>query len=479
MSRLRLTTTRWRLTLVAVAALSIAAVIADAGFYSLAVIATARSSDAALQDEANRIASGLELTDVGVSYLGGDLPTQADDGLATDISVIGDFGLIATTADNPLKSTTLEALAEPVLRTRRPIWVDIADRNQVQRRVYAVPVTDLARPVVLIVERSVAMQNSSLGWIRWLLLTTSLLFVGLGGLIAYTQAGRILRPVREIAGLAQSLSERNLHRRVDIPVPNDELGELVTTFNAMLGRLESSFDIMSRFIADASHELRAPLTHMRNAIELAGRHATSKEELLVALDELDGEVTHMAEMVDKLLVLARADAGVLRPARSEVDVVDQMLELQARWVRIAERSGLRLELEVPESGSVLADPTFTRRILDNLVENALRHSPKNGTVWLRARHESSGWVLEVQDQGAGVPVALRSKIFDRFTRVDSARARTGFGGTGLGLAVSATLAKVQEAKLVLADDVASGSLFRLSFPSTSTRLPGARTRALV
>ena len=445
--------------------LAMAALVADGGLYSIAVISTASASDAALKRQADLIASGLRITDLGATYLGGDLPTQADDGLATDVSIVGGSGLITSTSANPLQAPTLEALAAPVLRAHRPIWVDIADSQHVQRRVYAIPVSTVDPPVALIVERSVESQNSSLGWIRWLLAILSTLFVGLGGLVAYWQAGRVLKPVRDIAGLAQSLSERDLHRRVDIAAPDDELGDLVKTFNAMLGRLEVSFDTMGRFIADASHELRGPLTHMRNEIELARSKPGSKVELLAAFDLLEGEIAHLTDMVDKLLLLARADAGVLRPARREVDVADFIHEVAARWSGVATNSQVRLMVEAPDSGVVTADPTLTRRVLDNLVENAVRHSPSQGVVWLRARQEGDWWVFEVADQGSGIPPSQRTKIFDRFARADNARTRTGLGGTGLGLAVSATLARVQEADLVLVDGSSTGAVFQLRFPA--------------
>lgn len=465
MKRLRLTTTRARLTLLSVGLLAVAALLAGGGLYSLAVISTANASDSALKRQANLISPGLAVTNQGATYLGGDLPTQADDGLATDVSVVGDYGLITSTPNNPLRPATLEALAAPVLKTGRSIWVDISDAKHVQRRVYAIQIRSVSPPAALIVERSVATQNASLGWIRWLLVSVSVLFVALGGLVAYWQAGRILKPVHEIATLAQSLSEHNLHRRVDIAVPPDELGDLVRTFNAMLGRLEVSFETMSRFIADASHELRGPLTQMRSEIELARSKPGSREELLLALGTVESEISHMSEMVDKLLLLARADAGVLRPARSEVDVSDFMHETAARWSSVAKRSDVRLTVEAPDTGAVMADPTLTRRIVDNLVENAIRHSPAQGTVWLRGREDGSGWILEVADEGVGVPTAERGKIFNRFARADSARTRTGLGGTGLGLAVSATLAKVQAADLVLADGASRGAVFQLRFPS--------------
>ncbi|HVC77855.1 MAG TPA: ATP-binding protein [Candidatus Micrarchaeaceae archaeon] len=463
MKTLRFTTTRARLTALSVALLGVAALIADGGLYSVAVISGANASDAALKRQADLIGSGLRLTSQGATYLGGDLPTQADDGLATDVAVVGTFGLITGTPDMPLQAATLEALAAPVLKTRRSIWVDIADANHVQRRVYMTLVRGVDPPVALVVERSIELQNSSLGWTRLLLATLSIVFVALGGLVAYWQAGRVLRPVRDIAALAQSLSEHNLHRRVDIAVPEDELGELVKTFNAMLGRLEVSFETMSRFIADASHELRGPLTQMRTEIELAKDGPTTDVELKETLNVLEEEIAHLSEMVDKLLLLARADAGVLRPARRELDVADFIHEVAARWAAVAERAGVRLEVEAPDTGVVMADATLTRRVLDNLVENAIRHSPRQGKVWLRGKKLGESWVFEVADQGSGIPAAQRTKIFDRFIRADNARTRAGLGGTGLGLAVSLTLARVQEADLVLADGSERGAVFQLRF----------------
>ena len=461
----RFRTTRARLTVLSVGLLAIAALLADAGLYSVAVITSANASDAALKRQSDLIGSGLRLTGQGATYLGGELPIQADDGLATDVAVVGASGLITSTVGMPLRSATLEALAAPVLKTGRAIWVDIADANHVQRRVYITLVRTVEPHVALIVERSVASQNSSLGWTRLLLVTLSILFVSMGGLVAYWQAGRVLRPVRDIAALAQSLSERNLHRRVDIPVPDDELGELVKTFNAMLGRLEVSFETMSRFIADASHELRGPLTQMRSEIELATDGSSTTKELRGTLSILKGEITHLSDMVDKLLLLARADAGVLRPSRRELDVADFIHEVAARWTAVAERGGVHLEVEAPDAGVVIADATLTRRVLDNMVENAIRHSPGPGKVWLRAKKQEDSWIFEVADQGSGIPVAQRSKIFDRFARADNARTRTGLGGTGLGLAVSLTLARVQEADLVLVEGNGQGAVFQLKFPA--------------
>jgi len=259
--------------------LGIAALVADVGLYAAASAATSEASDAAIKRQADVIGSGLRISAAGATFNGGPLPTVAADGISTDAAVIDQSGLLTSPPNNPLRPITLENLATPVLRTNGSIWVDLTDANHIQRRVFVTLVAGMDPRTALLVERSVEVQTSSLWITRVLLTILSIAFVALGGLLAYWQAGRVLRPVRDIAGLARSLSERDLHRRVDIAVPDDELGELVRTFNGMLGRLEASFTTMNGFIADASHELRGPLTKMRSEIELAIDRPGSKSDL--------------------------------------------------------------------------------------------------------------------------------------------------------------------------------------------------------
>jgi signal transduction histidine kinase len=155
----------------------------------------------------------------------------------------------------------------------------------------------------------------------------------------------------------------------------------------------------------------------------------------------------------------------LRPSRRALDVADFTHEVGARWVRAARKVGVRLfEVLAPDSGRVVADPTLTRRILDNLLENALRHSPSGRKVRLTARPDHGHWLFEVADEGPGVPAAYKEHIFDRFVRVDSSRRRVGDGGTGLGLSVSKALASGQEADLSLVDGNGTGAIFQLKIP---------------
>jgi heavy metal sensor kinase len=302
-----------------------------------------------------------------------------------------------------------------------------------------------------------------MGTVRLLLILLSALVVVTGTLLAHRQTGRALEPVRSIASMARSISEHDLHRRVDIVVPPDELGELVATFNGMLARLDDSFEGLRRFTADASHELRTPLALMRTELEGALARERGPEENRRVLLEIQLEVDRMTRMVDRLLMLARADAGSLHPALTPVDVADTLYEAAARWRAEAKRKAVRIEVQAPDSGRVKADPDLLRRILDNLLDNAVRHTPTHGTVQLSAELEAGGWRLDVHDGGPGVPAEARPLLFRRFARLDGARDRSN-GGAGLGLALSKAIAEAHGGSLVLVDNGSSGALFRLRLP---------------
>lgn len=145
------------------------------------------------------------------------------------------------------------------------------------------------------------------------------------------------------------------------------------------------------------------------------------------------EVEHLARLADQLLMLARADAGALHPAAESVDVADFLHETAARWIVAADRKGVRLDVSAPDHGTVVADPGLLRRVLDNLLDNAVRYAPDGTSVHLRAYVDDAGWNFEVTDQGPGVPIEYRARLFERFARPDGVRSRE-VGGAGLGLA---------------------------------------------
>lgn len=169
----------------------------------------------------------------------------------------------------------------------------------------------------------------------------------------------------------------------------------------------------------------------------------------------------MSDMVEKLLMLARVDAGELKPERQRLDVIDFIHVSTARWVAIAGRKGVDIEVDLPESGTVVADPSLTRRILDNLIDNALRHSPTGGRVRVSASRCEGGWLFAVSDQGPGIAPEQRAHVFERFARADSARSRKGDGGTGLGLTLSLAFARAQGGDLRLAEAPGWGGVFQV------------------
>jgi signal transduction histidine kinase len=175
-------------------------------------------------------------------------------------------------------------------------------------------------------------------------------------------------------------------------------------------------------------------------------------------------------MVDQLLMLARADAGALHPAASNLDVADFLHETAARWRPMADRRHVRLDVDAPDSGSVSADPDLLRRVMDNLVDNATRHTPAGTAVQLTGALAAGGWTIEVRDEGPGIPPAARSTLFERFARADDARARD-VGGAGLGLALSRAIAESHGGSLQLADQNGGGATFRLFIPSPARTSP--------
>jgi two-component system, OmpR family, sensor kinase len=463
-----LASTRGRLVTFAVVILALALLIADGTVLASLSLTGSSESDAVLVSQARVVSATLEDVNGRISLDAPDIPGETKSGIAVDAVVVSTAGILAHTTAQPLSAGDLNTLAERVRAAHGPVWADLVDSRGVPRRAYALPVNAGNAPdAVLVVSRSVGEMQATQRWTLLLLVVVSVILLLVGGTLAFWLAGRALRPVRTIAGLARSISEHDLHRRVEVKVPPDELGELVDTFNSMLGRLEASFDSLSRFTADASHELRAPLTLMRSELEGALSRGRTRDEYKRVLGELYREVDHLGRLADHLLMLARADAGALAPDLEVVDVADLLHESAARWETIAEGRGARIDVSAPSSGRMRADPRLIRRVLDNLLDNAMRHAPPGTAVALRAYAVGSGWNLEVADQGPGVPPERRGELFSRFSKFDTARTPDG-AGAGLGLALSAAIARAHGGDLELVA-AGPGATFRLHLPGGESK----------
>jgi heavy metal sensor kinase len=464
--------TRIRLTLAFAGVLAVAIIVADIALYLALSRADTSAAADVLVSQASVIAGGIEDINGTVQFGTGDLPTETQQGVAVDAAIVEPNGSVVTqTPGQGLSGSTLSTIAANAGKqaSAAPPF-NVRDRRGVPRLVYAQRLpAGQGGPAVLIVSRSIGELQSALTQTILFLALLSVLIVLAGTLLAHRLAGNILEPVRRIASTARSLSQHELHRRVEVNVPPDELGELVETFNGMLARLEASFESLRRFTADASHELRSPLALMRSELEGTLARARTPAEYEQVLRDLEAEVEHMARMVDQLLMLARADAGALQPAATNLDVADFLHETAARWRPIADRRHVQLDVDAPDSGSVAADPDLLRRVMDNLIDNATRHSPAGTAVRLTGAPTVGGWSIEVRDQGPGIPQTARAALFERFVRVDDARARDG-GGAGLGLALSRAIAESHGGSLQLVDPNGRGATFRLFLP----RSPSAR-----
>jgi heavy metal sensor kinase len=285
------------------------------------------------------------------------------------------------------------------------------------------------------------------------------------GALGYWLAGRALRPVGVMAATARQISEQDLNRRIglDLP-PGDELGELAATFNSMLARLEASFQGLRRFTADAAHEFRAPLALMRTQVDVTLRRPRSAAEYEASERALLPEIERLSRLADQLLLLARADAGALAPRREVLDVPEVLEDTVERWRPAAREHRVKLLSQLPLEGSLSADPELMRRLLDNLMDNAVRHTPAGGSVSLAATEQPGSWVLSVRDTGPGVDSALRPRLFERFARSDAARSPST-GGAGLGLSLCAAIVQAHGGVISLEDSDAPGANFVVRLPA--------------
>jgi signal transduction histidine kinase len=269
------------------------------------------------------------------------------------------------------------------------------------------------------------------------LLVSFPLLLGAVAVLAWLLAGRALRPVEAIRMEVESITGSTLDRRVPVPRSGDEVSRLAQTMNAMLDRLEDASTRQQRFVADASHELRSPVTAIRTELEVAQRTAAPHEWPQVA-DRLLAEEARLEAVITDLLLLASLDES----AASEQVVIDvaELATEEARR-RAPDREGVAIEVEAPAGSLVHGSRTQLRRAVVNLLDNAGRHA--RSTVRLSV-HQRDGRVrVLVDDDGPGIPEADRERVFERFTRLDEHRSRTGTsGGAGLGLSLVRRIAEL-------------------------------------
>lgn len=279
------------------------------------------------------------------------------------------------------------------------------------------------------------------------------LLIVVAGATTYLFSGRALRPVEAMRAQVAEMTEKDLGQRVPVPPARDEVGRLAETMNGMIARLQDAQGVQRRFVADASHELRSPLATIATGLELM-QNGTVDRSTVTALR---GEAARLNNLVEGLILLARADERGLQPRREEVDL-DEVAELERG--RPAEGAVVAEVRAVPVR--VIGDRGQLARVVRNLVDNARRHA--RSRVLVTVGRDGDTAVLEVSDDGPGVPQAERARVFERFVRLDDARARAD-GGSGLGLAIVAEVVAVHGGGVEVTDGPNGGALFRVRIPA--------------
>ena len=415
-------TVRFRITAVAVIAVGV--VLVTTG---IALVAVQRDQlNSSLDDTLERRLESLE-AQIQAEGIPEDLPGEGDDDRFIELLVDGTIVMeTARPSDDPYRTGTItvDSADGQVQLIVGETTDDIDDSVRVLRTSLAVAI-----PIVLLAV-------AALVW--WLV-------------------GRTLRPVESIRSEVAQIGAGQLDKRVTEPDTGDEITALSHTMNQMLARIDHAVQRQQRFVSDASHELRSPLTRMRTQMEVdAGRPETA--DLVATHESVLEETIALQDMVDDLLYLARSDSGA-SPSRDQPVDLDDLVSEEA--ARVTAESPASLDLSHLSGASVRGDRAGLRRAIRNLLGNAARYA--ESTVSVELAEAAGSAVLTISDDGPGIPSDQRERIFERFTRLDDARSAEG-GGTGLGLAITREIITAHDGTIGVEESAAGGARFVVTLP---------------
>jgi heavy metal sensor kinase len=321
-------------------------------------------------------------------------------------------------------------------------------------------------PLEVQIATSLRENDSQLGELLVILLLAGPLAVGctLGG--GYWLARKALAPVERMASTAEEITATRLDRRLEAPNPDDELGRLARTLNGMIARLERSFEEVRRFTADAAHELRTPLAILRNEAEVALRAPRDSEHYRTSLEDMLEEIEHLSQLSDALLFLFREDAGLGGPMRGVVRLDQVAREIADHMRVVAAERNQALILDVPSPCAVKGDREQLRRLLFNLLDNAIKYTPAGGSIGIEVSCDKDEARLVVSDTGIGIAAEDLPRIFDRFYRGDSSRSRRT-EGNGLGLSICKSIAEAHRAGIEVESQPEKGTRVIVTLPAAA------------
>ncbi len=305
----------------------------------------------------------------------------------------------------------------------------------------------------------------------YLLMFAPLLLLAAGG-GGYWLSRRALAPVDALTRTARTITGHTLSSRLEQLHTGDELHRLSDTLNEMLARIEVAFRRVTEFTADASHELRTPISLIRTEAELALRRSRGEAEYREALRHILLEAERTTSLIEELLALARADSGRQALNIQPIDLRATLKEIASGWRQVANVRGLQFSERILDAElRVLADSAALRRVVDILLDNSFKYTPTpGGTVCLSAEQKDGAAFISVRDNGMGIAESEQSRIFERFYRVDKARSRE-MGGAGLGLSIAQWIVHQHNGKIIVESTLGAGSIFRVQLPLAEAKMP--------
>lgn len=365
---------------------------------------------------------------------------------STDASVLSEQ-INNLPSGGPAGLLTLDTAQDRVLLVARDLSSPAGNLGRVVVGVSTIGATDLPRGYI-VAFAGAAIIILIAGWGAWATLGIT--------------SQRIQRLTHDVGAISDG---RSLHRRLSIENAGEEFEQLVATLNAMIARLETSFMGLRRFTADASHELKTPLAVLRADVERAMNESSTQAERMVALEEALHETTRMADLVESLLTLARADEGRFDIHREPVELKPLVDDVYETAVILGEGAGVQVNLQFTTGVTIMGDPTRLRQLFLNLVTNAIKYTPAGGKVDIGLGVHPDNVTFAVRDTGIGIATADVPYIFERFWRADRARSRMSErGGFGLGLAISQWIAQAHGGTLTATSRLGRGSLFTVTLP---------------
>lgn len=440
--RRRRTGIRARITLAAASVVAVALVLGAIGFQLVLRASLLQELEAAAEQDAAALAAQVE-------ERGADSLSELDDERLVQV-IDGSGAVVAASEDAPGSAVAVRGDDGAAIRVDDEAYV------------VAVEDADAGGDLTVIVGRSTESVEETLATVARLLAVSVPLLVGLVALTTWLVVGRALAPVERMRRQVDAVTAATLAERLDEPPTDDEIARLAHTLNGMLARLESAQATQRRFISDASHELKSPLATLRQYAEVARAHPerVTEQELREVVLEEGGR---LERLVQGMLVLARADEGALRPEPVDIDLDDLLLD-EARRVR---GTGLAVDTGGVRATRIRGDASLLAQLVRNLVDNAARHARTGIAVAVSSDDGGTTATLTVDDDGDGIPPAERDRVFERFVRLDDARARET-GGGGLGLSIVREIAHAHGGEVLAGDAPSGGARLRVELPAAAS-----------